>query len=175
MLVNTHSPSGTLDLSPSQHLSGPNIHHLTPNITSPEAVAEVAASVRTTLGKPTILINKAGTGNGQPIIDASVERTFTVNILSHFGLVREFLPSMVTANHGTAVTIASCAALVSTPAIVDYSCTKSAALAFHEGLTVELSTMYKALKVRSICVCPAWVQTDMTKTIEVRDKFLFQC
>ena len=176
MLVSTHSPSGILDLSPSQLLSGPNIHHFTCDITSPEAVAEVAASVRTTLGNPTILINNAGIASGQPIInttDASVERTFAVNILAHFRLVREFLPSMVTTNHGTVVTTASCAALLSTPAIVDYSCTKSAALAFHEGLAAELSTMYKAPKVRTICVCPAWVQTNMTKTIEVRDKFVF--
>jgi len=104
--------------------------------------------------------------------DTSLERIFAVNILSHFRLVREFLPSMVTANHGTVVTIASCAAVVTASRIVDYSCTKAAALAFHEGLTGELVTQYDAPKVRTICVCPSWVQTNMTKTIKVPDKFL---
>lgn len=132
------------------------------------------ASVRSTVGLPTILINNAGTGTGCAILnstDASVERTFAVNVLSHFRLVREFLPSMIAANHGTVVTIASCAAVFTGSRMVDYCCTKAAALAFHEGLGSELVTQYNAPKVRTICVCPGWVQTNMTKTIEVPDKF----
>ncbi len=159
----------------SNTLLGPNIHHFTCDITSPEAVSNAAASVRSTLGHPTILINNAGIANESTILkstDTSVERIFAVNTLSHFRLVREFLPSMVTANHGTVVTVASCAAVLTAPRIVDYSCTKAAALAFHEGLAGELVTQYDAPKVRTICVCPSCVQTNMTKTIEVPDKFL---
>jgi len=159
----------------SNPLSGHDIHHFTCDITSPEAVSNTAASVRSTLGHPTILINNAGIGTDLTILkstDTSVERVFAVNVLSHFRLVREFLPPMVTANHGTVVTIASCAAVLTAPRIVDYSCTKAAALAFHEGLAGELATQYDAPKVRTICVCPSWVQTSMTKSIEVPDKFL---
>ena len=136
---------------------------------------ETAESIRSTLGDPTILINNAGFAAGLPILSSTDEinqRTFAVNTLSHFRLVREFVPAMVTANHGTIVTVASMAACVSSPSIVDYSSSKSAALAFHEGLAAELKTLYKAPKVRTVCVCPSWIETNMTTLIEIKDKFV---
>ncbi|KAL8828977.1 MAG: hypothetical protein Q9191_002281 [Dirinaria sp. TL-2023a] len=165
----------SLDIQPPTFEPRPNIYHFTCDITSPEAVTETAASIRSTLGHPTILINNAGTASGLAIInssDAAVQRVFDVNILSHFRLVREFLPSMVKANHGTVVTVASTAAVGSTPQIVDYCCTKAAALSFHEGLAAELATIYNAPKVRTVCVMPNWTETSMTKTVKVADKFL---
>ena len=154
---------------------GPNISHYTCDITSASSVREVAETVRSTLGNPTILINNAGIATGLTILsgtDESVKRTFEVNSLSHFRLVREFVPAMIDANHGTIVTIASIAACVSTANIVDYSCSKSAALAFHEGLAAELKLTYKAPKVRTLCVCPSWVETSLTTQLKNDDKFL---
>jgi len=58
---------------------------------------------------------------------------FNVNTLSHYFLAQEFLPSMVRANHGMVVTVASAAAYITAPRMVDYSASKAAALAFHEG------------------------------------------
>lgn len=154
ILPNSHHPMGSDGLC-----LGPNISHYTCDITSASSVREVAETVRSTLGNPTILINNAGIATGLTILsgtDESVQRTFEVNSLSHFRLVREFVPAMVDANHGTVVTIASIAACVSTANIVDYSCSKSAALAFHEGLATELKLTHKAPKVRTLCVCPSW-------------------
>ena len=79
---------------------------------------------------------------------------------------------MITANHGTIVTVASTAATGTMPQIVDYCCTKAAALSFHEGLAAELATRYNAPKVRTVCVMPNWTETTLTKTIKVTDKFL---
>lgn len=154
---------------------GLNIQHHTCDITSPSSVQEVATSIRSTLGNPTLLINNAGIGTGLPILDSTDEinrRVFDVNVLSHFRLVREFLPAMITANHGTVVTIASVAACVSAPSLVDYSSSKSAALSFHEGLAAELKTLYEAPKVRTICVCPSWIETNMAKQVKLTDKFV---
>ena len=136
---------------------------------------ETAESIRSTLGNPTLLINNAGFGAGLPILSSSDEisqKIFAVNALSHFRLVREFVPAMVTANHGTIVTIASISACVSTPSLVEYSSSKSAALSIHEGLAAELKTLYNAPKIRTVCVCPSWVDTNMTNLIEIRDKFV---
>ena len=144
------------------------IRHYPCDIASATSVKEVAASVRSTFGNPTILINNAGIATGFAILsstDESVQRTFDVNTFSHFRLVREFVPAMVSANHGTIVTIASLAAVVSTSKIVDYSCSKSAALSFHEGLAAELKVTYKAPKVRTLCVCPSWVQTSLVSPL----------
>ena len=104
--------------------------------------------------------------------DATVNKVFSVNILAHFRLVREFLPHMVATNHGMVVTIASTAAYITTPKLVDYACTKAGALAFHEGLAAELKTKYQAPKVRTVCVTPGWVETKMTTGYEQKDRAL---
>ena len=135
---------------------------------------DTASTIRSTFGNPTILVNNAGWGSGLPVLastDEINERTFAVNVLSHFRLARQFVPAMVAANHGTIVTIASIAACVSSTNLVDYSCSKSAALAFHEGLSAELKTLYKAPKVRTVCVCPGWTETAMTKLVKIKDPF----
>ncbi|KAL8970491.1 MAG: hypothetical protein Q9183_001498 [Haloplaca sp. 2 TL-2023] len=165
-----------LDIIPLTFEPTPNVHFFDCDITSPDAVSSTAASIRSTLGTPTILINNAGTAAGLPILsttDASVQKVYDVNILSHFRLIREFVPAMVAANHGTVVTIASISAGVPPPSIVPYASTKSAAVALHEGLASELVTKYNAPKVRTICVCPGWVRTRMTVGINNPSTFLF--
>ena len=156
--------------------TAPGISFFKCDIASPEEVSSCASSVRSEVGVPTILINNAGTGAGLAILDTtedSVNKVFQVNILSHFRLIREFVPAMVAANHGTVVTIASIAAACGAPQIVPYSCTKSAAVALHEGLAAELNTRYSAPKVRTICVCPGWTRTRLTEGINNTSKFLF--
>ncbi|KAL8817038.1 MAG: hypothetical protein Q9223_004050 [Gallowayella weberi] len=138
-----------LDLQPLTFEPPPNISFFKCDITSPEAVSACASSVRSGVGVPTVLINNAGTGAGLAILDTteeSVSKVFEVNILSHFRLIREFVPAMVAANHGTIVTIASITAGMPAPNIVPYGCTKSAAVALHEGLAAELKVRYNAPK-----------------------------
>ncbi|KAL8642728.1 MAG: hypothetical protein Q9228_000613 [Teloschistes exilis] len=139
-----------LDVQPLTFEPPPNIHFYSCDITSESAVSTTASSIRSTFGNPTILINNAGIAIGRSLLsttEASVQKVFDVNILSHFRLVREFVPAMVAANHGTVVTIASIASAVPAPQIVPYSCTKSAAVALHEGLAAELNVRYNAPKV----------------------------
>ena len=141
------------------------MHHYICDVTSPSSIDSVASTIRTNHGNPTILVNNAGIGDGATILestDSSINKIFAVNILSHFTLVRTFLPAMVAANHGTVVTMASIASLLTPPQMVEYCCTKAAALAFHEGLTVELATRYNAPGVRTVCVHPTWTETALT-------------
>lgn len=56
---------------------------------------------------------------------------------------------MIERNHGHVVTVASMSSYVVPPQIVDYAATKASAVAFHEGLTNELRSRYKADKVRT--------------------------
>lgn len=99
-----------------------------------------------------MLVNNAGVGYDGTILDepeAKIRQTFEVNTISHFLMVREFLPSMIRQNHGHVITIASMASFVALGEMVDYCCTKASALAFHEGLTQELRYRYQARKVRT--------------------------
>jgi NAD(P)-dependent dehydrogenase (short-subunit alcohol dehydrogenase family) len=125
------------------------------DISSSAAIEQAAEKIRREHGNPTVLINNAGTGNDMLMVDqptADTARIFSINILSHFHLVREFLPAMARQNHGHIVTVASMASFVTQGKNVSYACTNAAALAFHEGLTQELKNRYNAPNVRTTYV-----------------------
>ncbi len=103
--------------------------------------------------------------------EEDIRRVFDVNTISHFLLCKEFLPAMIAANHGHLVTVASMASFSCSSAIVDYSCSKASALAFHEGITQELAHNYKAPKVRTTSVHPFWVRTPLTHELEKSPNF----
>jgi short-subunit dehydrogenase len=133
-------------------IAASNAYFYRADITSSSVVKEVGNQIRNEHGNPTILINNAGVGFRDPILDASEERirlTMEVNTLSHYWTVKEFLPAMVQKNHGHIITVASLASFVGFGEIAPYASSKAAALAFHESLTQELRHWYKAEKVRT--------------------------
>ncbi|KAF7115350.1 hypothetical protein CNMCM5793_002166 [Aspergillus hiratsukae] len=142
------------------------------DITSPSAIAAVAADIRGTLGEPTVLINNAGVCTGKTILGGTEAQTrlqFEVNTLAHYWLAREFLPHMVTRDHGMVVTVASLAGYTTTPNIVDYSGTKAAAISFHEGLAAELATRYHAPRVRTVLLTQGFTQTALIGRLTPED------
>lgn len=88
-------------------------------------------------------------------------------------MAKAFLPYMVASNHGMFVTVSSIAAFGSVPTMVDYSSSKVAALAFHEGLALELATKYKAPKVRTVIVHPGHTKTDLFTGADMKKDFMF--
>ncbi|KAH1299764.1 hypothetical protein KXV31_000495 [Aspergillus fumigatus] len=145
-----------------------NVHFFKADITNSESIRAVAEKIRQKLGDPTVLVNNAGVGYDGTILDepeAKIRQTFEVNTISHFLMVREFLPSMIRQNHGHVITIASMASFVAVGEMVDYCCTKASALAFHEGLTQELRYWYQARKVRTSVIHPLWVRTPMIQQL----------
>ena len=87
-------------------------------------------------------------------------------------MAKEFVPSMVAANHGMIVTVASYAAYVTVPNMVDYGASKAAALSFHEGLTAELKTRYNAPKVRTVVINQGYTKTPLFQGYNNDSKFL---
>jgi all-trans-retinol dehydrogenase (NAD+) len=117
------------------------------------------------LGSPSILINNAGIGNASTILDVPrqhLRRLFDINLLSHWSTVQEFLPDMLAKKKGHIMSVASLASFVSLAAAVDYSCTKSALLAFHEGLGQELKHRYKCPQIKTTIVHPGWTKSHIT-------------
>ncbi|MCJ1399234.1 hypothetical protein MMC11_002436 [Xylographa trunciseda] len=151
---------------PTFEMPNSRVHYLSCDVSSPTAIASAASTIRSTHGDPTILINNAGIANRRPLIslpDALLTRVYNINTLSHFRLVREFLPAIAAANHGAVVTVASLAGFISPPGLVDYASTKASAIAFHKGLTAELKNRYAAPRVRTICVCPSFTRTKLSE------------
>lgn len=79
---------------------------------------------------------------------------------------------MIEKNHGMIVTVASLAAYVTAPRLVDYSASKAAALAFHEGLAAELATLYNAPKVRTVLMCQGYTTTSLFAGFHKGDGFM---
>ncbi|PGH15144.1 hypothetical protein AJ80_05656 [Polytolypa hystricis UAMH7299] len=162
-----------LDVQPPKYKLPSNVTYFHCDICSPEAVAKAAADIRATVGgDPSILINNAGVLKGKTILEGTEEltrQTFEVNTLSHYRLAREFLPAMISRNHGMVVTVASQAALVVSANMVDYSASKAAAVAFHEGLAVELKMRYEAPKVRTVLVTQGFTRTHLSSILSGAD------
>lgn len=152
-----------------------HVYYYKCDITSPATLAAVAAEIRKDVGDPTILINNAGVARGKNILEASekdVRFTFDVNTLAHYWTAKEFVPSMAKRNHGMVVTVASIAAYLSVPNMVDYAASKAAALAFHEGLTAELLTRYNAPKVRTVVINQGYTKTPLFQGYNNTAQFL---
>lgn len=135
------------------------------DITSPDNIHQAAEAIRSDLGPPSILINNAGIGNAWNILDIPYERLqsiFNVNMLSHWSTVQEFLPDMIAKKKGHIMSVASLASFVALAGAVDYSCTKAALLAFHEGLTTELKHRYKCPQILTSIIHPNWTKSAIT-------------
>jgi all-trans-retinol dehydrogenase (NAD+) len=152
------------------------VHFFKCDVSSTAAIASAATSIRSSIGRPTVLINNAGVARGRTLLDLTekdVRLTFDVNALAHLFLAQEFVPDMVTKNHGMIVTVASLAASVTTPQMVDYAASKAAAVAIHEGLTAELKNRYKAPKIRTILVTQGYTRTPLFEGFRQDPHFLF--
>jgi short-subunit dehydrogenase len=117
------------------------------------------------LGSPSILINNAGIGNAYTILDIppeALKKMFDINLLSHWTATQEFLPAMLAKKKGHIMAVASLASFVALAGAVDYSCTKAALLAFHEGLTQEIKHRYKCPEIQTSIVHPGWTKTAIT-------------
>ncbi|UNI14790.1 hypothetical protein JDV02_001386 [Purpureocillium takamizusanense] len=164
-----------LDIQPMAFPTSNRVHHFQCDIRSPESVNAVANRIRAQIGHPTVIINNAGVARGKTLLDAEpsdVRFTFDVNTLAHYWITKAFLPNMVARNHGMVVTVSSFASWITIPNMIDYGASKAAALAFHEGLTAELTTRYKAPRVRTVSVHPGHTRTALFKGFRQGSGFL---
>ena len=77
-----------------------------------ESVKEAAETARAKFGEITILINNAGIVSGKKLLqntEKMIEKTIQVNTVALHYTTREFLPSMIKANKGHVVNVASIA------------------------------------------------------------------
>lgn len=122
---------------------------------------KTAAQVREHLGRaPDILVNNAAEFYVTPAHETDADdfaRTLTVNLTSHFVLVRAFLPEMRERGHGHVVTIGSIADHTPLKGNVAYAASKYGLRGMHEVLREEL----RGTGVRTTLVSPARVDTTI--------------
>ena len=106
----------------------------------------VPASIQTKQTLPTLrdsegnlsesLAKPLESGSGKTVLDTPsmfFDKIFKVNLVSHFVLIKEFLPGMLEQKKGHIVTIASMASFIAAPGLLDYCCTKVGALYLNDG------------------------------------------
>lgn len=138
------------------------------NVGDSKTVNETAARVRDEVGRVDIVVNNAGVVSGKRLLDLPDEmiaRTFQINTLAHYWVVKAFLPDMMSANHGHIVSIASLAGLGGVCRLTDYCGSKFAAVGFQEALAMEMATEgYTG--IRFTTVCPFFINTGMFAGVE---------
>jgi len=126
-------------------------------------IYRVAEQVRDQVGSVTMIVNNAGIVSGKTLLDTedeSIIRTFDVNILAHFWVIKAFLGPMLDANYGHIVSIASGAGLFGFSQLTDYCSSKFAAVGLHESLTAEMRHMNKT-GIQTTVICPSFINTGM--------------
>ncbi|EKG15760.1 Short-chain dehydrogenase/reductase SDR [Macrophomina phaseolina MS6] len=146
-----------------------NISYFECDVSSQPLVFDAAEKIRQSLGKPSILINNAGIGRPYTILDLPPGRpreVFSVNVLSHFHTLQEFLPDMLEQKKGYIMTMASIASFWSGAAMSSYACSKAAVLALHESLVQELKHRYRCPEIKTTIVHPHFTCTKLIADFE---------
>ncbi|KAL9566526.1 hypothetical protein ACKAV7_009441 [Fusarium commune] len=151
----------------------PTVSFCSADLSDPVEISKAAKQIVSEHGDPTVLINNAGIGNAMSILacpESKIRKVFDVNMIAPILLVKHFLPAMIRRNHGHIVNVGSLASFATQASNVDYGCTKSGLLAFHEGLLQELRHIYKAPLVRASIIHPTWVKTPLIAELIAKGK-----
>ncbi len=126
--INKSGLEDTVDLV--KEINGTIFSYLV-DITDKNLVYRTASKVREEVGIVNILINNAGIVSGKDFLqipDEKIIQTFNVNVISHFWLIKAFLPDMIERNSGHLVSTASIAGLVGVSGLTDYCASKFATM-----------------------------------------------
>lgn len=120
------------------------------------------------------MINNAGIVNGKTVLELSaqdLERNFRVNLLSHFHMLRIFLPGMLSRpKGGTVVTISSVLGDLGTAQLSDYSAAKAGLMAMHSALRAELDVAGNH-NIKTLLIKPGQLTTPLFDGVETPSNF----
>jgi all-trans-retinol dehydrogenase (NAD+) len=146
----------------------------TVDVSDRDQVSSVAEKIRREIGDVTILFNNAGYGGDinyawkqQP---ALIEKTFDVNILSHYWTMREFLPKMIDAGRGHIIETCSVLGFVYASGGSAYAASKFAMRGCFHSVKEELRRLPTKPNIKISLVYPSMISTDMIAGIDVRPK-----
>ena len=126
------------------------------DIGNPDFCCEVARQAVAEFGRIDILVNNAAeqhvVENLEDLSDQQLERTFRINVFSQFYLTRAVLPHMP--DGGAIVNTASVIAYQGNPALLDYSASKGAIVAFTRALSKQL--LQRGIRVNGVAPGPIW-------------------
>jgi short-subunit dehydrogenase len=133
------------------------------DLSSPEAAADLAATLRRKRRPIDVLVNNAGVLAQGPFASmkpSAHQQMIGLNIASLTALLAEFVPAMVERGKGRVLNVASIAAFQPVPTLATYAATKAYVLSLTESLAEEL----KGTGVTITALCPGVTATNMLTT-----------
>ncbi|KZO93165.1 NAD(P)-binding protein [Calocera viscosa TUFC12733] len=152
-----------------------NIYYYKCDVSNAEEVETAATRVRKEVGDPTVIVNSAAIVAPGPLLSqsaSSVARAFEVNTLSHFNILRTFLPYLVAQKSGHVVTISSILGQQGVAHLSAYCATKAALVSLHRSLRRELISHCRVPGVRTTLLVPGQIHTSLFASLQLRKNWL---
>jgi NAD(P)-dependent dehydrogenase (short-subunit alcohol dehydrogenase family) len=131
------------------------------DISNKEKVDLLVREASARLGSLNILVNNAGVllpGTAESISEEDWDRTFEVNVRGLWLLSRAVLPHLRKAGGGSIINMSSVLGLVGARNRAAYSASKGAVTMLTKCMALD----HAADKIRVNCICPAFVETELT-------------
>lgn len=154
-----------------RQISGRLAFAYTLDVADPKQIERVLAEVETNVGPVDVLINNAGFGlmeNLLNIDEKTIEEMFRVNVLGLIYLSKYTALQMAKRHRGAIINIASMAGKMATPKSTIYSATKFAVLGFSNALRLEL----KPLGISVLTVNPGPIATNFFERADKSGNYL---
>ena len=133
-----------------------------------DTLGDRAQRVLEEFGRVDILINNGGITIRSLAKDADItidKKVMDIDYMGHVALTKAVLPSMIQRKSGYIVVTSSIMGLVSVPLRTSYCAAKHALMGFYEALRAEVHKD----KIKVLLVCPAGVQTGISKNALTSD------
>lgn len=145
------------------------VQHIAANLAEEDGIRAIVAAHRERFGRLDVLVNNGGVGVGAAA-DAHeaklIDLQLDVNLRAIVLMYREALALLRAAGaehrHAQVINIASIAGKLPQAWLSVYSATKAGVIAYTQAMNHELG----ADGIRSVALCPGWVDTDMSDFIK---------
>ncbi len=134
------------------------------NVTDPVSIEAALASIQSTFGLPSILVNNAGIALDNLLLRMSDEEWIKVidtNLGSIYRLSKACLRGMVKARWGRIINISSVVASMGSAGQTNYAAAKAGIIGFSKSLAQEVASRSITVNV----VAPGFIETDMTRAL----------
>ena len=113
--IDSDENNKTAELLKSTGLSSKRIYAYHCDLRSREEIRAVSESIRRDVGDVTIIVNNTSVQTFKSFVDCKEEEfigTMRVNLFGNYWIIKEFLPAMLSRNHGHIVSVVTSAGLI---------------------------------------------------------------
>ena len=134
------------------------------DVSDPEAVASMIATVESELGAVTVLVNNAGITDDGLLLRMTAEqwdRVLSTNLRSAFLCTKAVLRGMIRAKGGRIINISSVSGVAGNAGQANYAASKAGLIGFTKSIAKEVGS--RGITVNA--VAPGFIATDMTEAL----------